>query len=178
PVSSSQVIEDIASKYGGKVVWTPVGSPHVSRTMIARGAELGGEENGGIFYAPHIPVRDGGMATALMLEVMATTGERLSTLTGRLPQYFNIKDKVPCPSRLRSRVLRQVEKEAKGVRVETTDGLKIWHEDRSWILIRPSGTEPVYRIFAEARSMDEAERLSSRYKAVISRAVRRNVRRS
>ncbi|MBS7622343.1 phosphoglucosamine mutase [Candidatus Bathyarchaeota archaeon] len=178
PVSSSQVIEDIASKYGGKVVWTPVGSPYVSRTMIARGAGLGGEENGGIFYAPHIPVRDGGMATALMLEVMATAGERLSTLTDRLPRYFNIKDKVPCPSRLKSRVLRQVKKEAEGYRVETTDGLKIWHRDRSWILIRPSGTEPVYRLFAEARSKEEAERLSSRYKAVISRAVKRNVRRS
>jgi phosphomannomutase/phosphoglucomutase len=177
PVSSSQVIEDIASKYGGKVVWTPVGSPYVSRTMIARGAELGGEENGGIFYAPHIPVRDGGMATALMLEVMATTGEKLSTLIERLPQYFNIKDKVPCPSRIKSRVLRQVEKEARGVRVETTDGLKIWHEDKSWILIRPSGTEPVYRLFAEARSRDEVEKLSSRYKAVISRAVKRNIRR-
>jgi phosphomannomutase/phosphoglucomutase len=117
------------------------------------------------------------MATALMLEVMATTGEKLSTLIERLPQYFNIKDKVPCPSRIKSRVLRQVEKEARGVRVETTDGLKIWHEDKSWILIRPSGTEPVYRLFAEARSRDEVERLSSRYKAVISRAVKRNIRR-
>lgn len=177
PVSSSQVIEDVASKYGGKVVWTPVGSPHVSRTMINRGAELGGEENGGIFYAPHIPVRDGAMATALMLETMATTGERLSTLMERLPKYFNIKDKVPCPSKLKLKVLKQLEKEVRGARIETTDGLKIWHEDKSWVLIRPSGTEPIYRLFAEARSQREVESLSSRYKTLISKAIKRSMRR-
>ena len=177
PVSSSQVIDDISSKYGGKVIWTPVGSPNVSRAMIARGAELGGEENGGVFYAPHIPVRDGAMATALVLEMMASTGEKLSTLTERLPRYFNVKDKVACPSRLKSKVLKQIEREVKGAKIETTDGLKIWHEDKSWILIRPSGTEAIYRIFAEARSEQEVESLSSRYKAIISRVIKKSMRR-
>ena len=144
--------------------------------MINRGAELGGEENGGIFYAPHIPVRDGAMATALMLEMMASTDERLSTLMERLPRYFNIKDKIPCPSKLKSKVLKQLEEDVKGAKIETTDGLKIWHEDKSWILIRPSGTEPIYRLFAEARSQQEVESLSSRYKAIISKAIKRNVR--
>ncbi len=178
PVSSSQVVEEVVTSCGGKVVWTPVGSPYVSRTMMSRGAKLGGEENGGVFYAPHIPVRDGAMATAFMLEIMASAGERLSTLMERLPRYFNVKDKLPCPSRLKSKVLKQLEKEVKGVKIETIDGLKIWHTDGSWILIRPSGTEPVYRIFAEARSQGEALSLTSRYKKLISRAIKRSSRRS
>jgi phosphomannomutase/phosphoglucomutase len=178
PVSSSQVIEEVTMTYGGKVVWTPVGSPYVSRTMMSRGAKLGGEENGGVFYAPHIPVRDGAMATAFMLEIMASAGERLSTLMERLPRYFNVKDKLPCPSRLKSKALKYLEKEVKGLKTETIDGLKIWHTDRSWILIRPSGTEPVYRIFTEARSQDEALSLTSRYKNLISRAIKRSSRRS
>jgi phosphomannomutase/phosphoglucomutase len=172
PVSSSQVIEEVTMTYGGKVVWTPVGSPYVSRTMMSRGAKLGGEENGGVFYAPHIPVRDGAMATAFMLEIMASAGERLSTLMERLPRYFNVKDKLPCPSRLKSKALKLLEKDVKGLKTETIDGLKIWHTDRSWILIRPSGTEPVYRIFTEARSQDEALSLTSRYKKLISRAIK------
>lgn len=178
PVSSSSVIEDVASKYGGKVVWTPVGSINVSRIMLKTGAKLGGEENGGIFYGLHIPVRDGAMATALILEIMASSGERLSTLMERLPKYFNVKDKVPCPERLKSKVVRQLRKEAKGVKVETIDGVKVWHEDRSWILVRPSGTEPIYRLFAEAKSTEKAQALVSRYKKLLSNIIRKSGRRS
>jgi phosphomannomutase/phosphoglucomutase len=178
PVSSSQLIEDITLRCGGKLVWTRVGSPYVSRTMISRGAKLGGEENGGIFYAPHIPVRDGAMATALMLQVMAINKKKLSELMERLPRYFNVKDKLPCPKKLKTRVLKQIEAEAKGVRVETIDGIKIWNEDKSWILIRPSGTEPIYRIFAEAKSEEEAQALASRYKTQISKIIERSGRRS
>jgi phosphomannomutase/phosphoglucomutase len=75
-------------------------------------------------------------------------------------------------------VLKQIEAEAKGVRVETIDGIKIWNEDKSWILIRPSGTEPIYRIFAEAKSEEEAQALASRYKTQISKIIERSGRRS
>ncbi len=177
PVSSSQVIEDVASACGGKVVWTRVGSPYVSRAMIERGAKLGGEENGGIFYGPHFPVRDGAMATALILEIMASSGEKLSTLMERLPRYFNVKDKVPCPAKLKSKVLRQLQARVKGDRIDTTDGLKIWHEGRGWILVRPSGTEPIYRLFAEAKSEGEAQALTSEYKKLISGIIRKGGRR-
>lgn len=178
PVSSSQLIEDITARSGGKLIWTPVGSPYVSRMMISRGAKLGGEENGGIFYAPHIPVRDGAMATALMLQVMATNRKKLSELMERLPRYFNVKDKLPCPKKLKTKVLKQIEAKAKGARIETIDGIKIWNEDKSWVLIRPSGTEPIYRIFAEAKSEEEAQALASRYKTQISKIIEGSGRRS
>ncbi|MGQ9543577.1 MAG: phosphoglucosamine mutase [Candidatus Bathyarchaeia archaeon] len=171
PVSSSQIIEDVASTYGGRVYWTPVGSPYVSRAMIMRKSRLGGEENGGVFYGPHMPVRDGAMATALILEVIAQTKERLSKLMGRLPNYFNVKDKVPCPQNLKFKVLEQLRREVEGFRVETIDGLKIWHEDRSWILVRPSGTEPIYRLFAEAKTQERAQELVSRYRLLLTRLI-------
>jgi phosphomannomutase/phosphoglucomutase len=176
PVSSSQMIEIIASRNDGKVIWTPVGSPYVSRTMIKEQAKLGGEENGGIFYGPHIPVRDGAMATALMLEIMAFTGEKLSQLIEKLPRYFNVKDKVPCPVNLKLKVLKKLESTVKTGKIETIDGLKIWQKDGSWILVRPSGTEPLYRIFAEAETQEKVEALALRYKKIISRIIK-NIRR-
>ncbi len=153
-----------------------MGSPYVSRTMIDKDAKLGGEENGGIFYGPHIPVRDGAMATALMLEIMAFSGEKLSQLIEKLPRYFNIKDKVPCPVNLKSKILKKLESNVKAAKIETTDGLKIWQKDGSWILVRPSGTEPLYRIFAEADTQEKVEALALRYKKLITRIIK-NIRR-
>jgi phosphomannomutase/phosphoglucomutase len=144
--------------------------------MINKNAKLGGEENGGIFYGPHIPVRDGAMATALMLEIMAFSGEKLSQLIEELTRYFNIKDKVPCPVNLKSKILKKLESNVKAAKIETTDGLKIWQKDGSWILVRPSGTEPLYRIFAEAETQEKVEALALRYKKLITRIIK-NIRR-
>lgn len=97
PVSSSQVVKDIADEYEGKLVWTKVGSTIVSQTMKELGAKLGGEENGGVFYGPHQPVRDGTMTVALILNIMAATGKKLSQLLDSLPQYYLKKSKINCP---------------------------------------------------------------------------------
>jgi len=167
PVSSSQVVEDVAKAYGGSVIWTRVGSVDVSRKMLETGARLGGEENGGIFYAPHIPVRDGTIAAAFIASILAKTQEKLSTLLGRLPSYHNAKEKVACPNEKKEQVLREMRGRTRGSRIETIDGVKVWHKDNSWILIRPSGTEPVFRLFAEAKTEDETSRLISTYKQIV-----------
>ena len=117
-----------------------------------------------------------GMATALMLEIMAFSGEKLSQLIEKLPRYFNIKDKVPCPVNLKSKILKKLESNVKAAKIETTDGLKIWQKDGSWILVRPSGTEPLYRIFAEADTQEKVEALALRYKKLITRIIK-NIRR-
>lgn len=163
PVSSSRVVEDVARPYGGKIVWTKVGSTVVSRRMQEIGAKLGGEENGGVFYGPHLPVRDGAMTAALIAEILSKTGRKLSELLESLPRYYAVKTKVACPNRIKGEVLEAVREEAEGERVETIDGAKIWFSDGSWILIRPSGTEPIYRLFAEAKSKERAERLALEY---------------
>ena len=171
PVSSSKVVEDVASEYGGRVVWTRVGSVTVSRTMLKLGAKLGGEENGGVFYGPHQPVRDGAMTTALILEIMAEERRSLSELLNELPRYHQLKDKVPCPEELKKPVLEEIRRRVSGARVETLDGVKVWFEDGSWILVRPSGTEPIYRLYAEASTEERVSELVEEFKQLVSEVV-------
>lgn len=163
PVSSSTLVKDIADAYGGKLVWTKVGSVTVSQTMKKMKAKLGGEENGGIFYSPHNAVRDGAMATALLLQIMAKTGEKLSKLLAELPKYFIEKGKIECPENLKEKVLENLIQKLKNLNINTIDGVKIWFKDKSAILIRPSGTEPIYRLYAEAKTQEKASRLVSEY---------------
>lgn len=173
PISSSMLVEHIARKYEGHVHWTKVGSTTVSRVMVEVNAELGGEENGGIFYGPHLPVRDGAMASLLISEIIAESGERLSTLLDKLPRYYTVKRKIECPNQAKEEVLEKIEKEVSAPRVETIDGVKAWFKDESWVLIRPSGTEPIFRIFSEAKSEEEAERIADAYTRIVDEAVKK-----
>ncbi|NWF87702.1 phosphoglucosamine mutase [Candidatus Bathyarchaeota archaeon] len=163
PISSSTLIKDIADTYKGKLVWTKVGSVTVSQTMKKIKAKLGGEENGGIFYGPHQSVRDGAMATALILDIMAKTRKKLSKLIGELPKYFIEKGKVECPENLKEKTLENLIKQMKGLNISTIDGVKVWFKDKSAILIRPSGTEPIYRLYAEAKNEQKAKQLVNEY---------------
>jgi phosphomannomutase/phosphoglucomutase len=171
PVSSSTIVQDIADEYNGRIVWTKVGSVTVAQTMKELKAELGGEENGGIFYGPHQPVRDGAMSTALILDIMAKTGERLSKLLGELPQYFIEKGKVECEEKLKEKVLQKLIQQVKGLKTNTLDGVKIWFEDKSAILVRPSGTEPIYRLYAEAKTQRRASQLISEYSSSLEKMI-------
>jgi phosphomannomutase/phosphoglucomutase len=171
PISSSTLVKDIADAYRGEVVWTRVGSVIVSHTMKKLNAKLGGEENGGIFYGLHQAVRDGGMATALILNIMAKTDKKLSQLLGELPKYFIEKGKVECPSELKEKVLERLIEQTKGLNTNTIDGVKIWFEDKSSILMRPSGTEPLYRLYAEAKTKNRAEELIHEFSLKLKRII-------
>jgi phosphomannomutase/phosphoglucomutase len=162
-VSSSTLVKDIADAYEGEIVWTKVGSVTISQTMKELKAKLGGEENGGVFYGPHQAVRDGGMTTALIMEIMAETGEKLSKLIEEQPRYFLEKGKVECPEAKKEKVLKKLVEQVKGANVSTIDGVKIWFEDKSAILVRPSGTEPIYRLYAEAKNQEKALELIEDY---------------
>jgi len=163
PVSSSTLVKDIADAYKGEIVWTKVGSVTVSQKMKELKAKLGGEENGGVFYGPHQAVRDGAMTTALIMEIMAETGKKLSKLIAEQPQYFLEKGKVECQEDKKAKVLKKLVAQVKGAKVSTIDGVKIWFEDKSAILVRPSGTEPVYRLYAEAKNQEKALKLIEDY---------------
>jgi phosphomannomutase/phosphoglucomutase len=167
PVSSSTLVKDVAEAYKGEIVWTKVGSVTVSQTMKEVKAKLGGEENGGVFYGPHQAVRDGAMTTALILGIMAKTGEKLSKLIAEQPQYFLEKGKVECPEDKKEKVLKKLLEQVKGANISTIDGVKIWFEDKSAILVRPSGTEPVYRLYAEAKNQEKALKLIRDYSVML-----------
>ena len=165
PVSSSTLIKDTVEAYNGKIIWTKVGSVTVSQTMKAENADLGGEENGGIFYRPHQAVRDGAMTTALLLNIMADTGKTLGELVSEQPQYFIEKGKITCPDEKKEILLEKIFDQVKSENVSTIDGVKIWFNDNSAILIRPSGTEPVFRLYAEAKNQEKALQLVEEYSA-------------
>ncbi|MEM2934190.1 MAG: phosphoglucosamine mutase [Methanocellales archaeon] len=153
PVSSSQSIVDIANEFGVKVEWTKVGSIHVARKMKAINAAIGGEGNGGIIFPEHQYCRDGAMAVARMCELVAE--QKLSELANQVPKYYNLKTKLRCENK--EAVMQHVKSKLKG-EIIAIDGFKAYYDD-GWLLIRPSGTEPIIRIFAESKSMDRAREL-------------------
>ncbi len=172
PVSSSRAITDVVEAAGGSVMLTRVGSVDISRAMVEHGIDFGGEETGGVMYGPHHPVRDGSMTMALILGIMADRGRPLSALIGELPRYAQAKDRVNCPNDAKKRVLEALRTRVAAPRVETMDGLKLIFPDGSWILVRPSGTEPIFRLYAEADTQEEADRLLAENKRLIEETVK------
>lgn len=167
PVSSSSCVEEAVKKAGGEVRYTAVGSPIVARVMKETGAVFGGEENGGLIFPEHQYCRDGGMAAAKVLELLALSGEELSRHLRDVPIYHTMKQKVPCPNERKAEVLEELVRKYEGEEVDTTDGVKILYAD-GWILTRPSGTEPLFRVFAESKSEDRAKELAEEGVKVIA----------
>lgn len=154
PVSSSKCAEDVVKDAGGEVVYTKVGSPVVSETMLKVNAAFGGEGNGGLIFPEHLHARDGAMSAAKVLELMAVGDKPLSQLVSVVPQYYTLKTKVKCSDK--DLLLKGLQEEYPDANL--TDGARIDFED-GWLLIRPSGTEPIARIFAEAKSEKRAQEL-------------------
>jgi phosphomannomutase/phosphoglucomutase len=178
PISSSQMVEETAEKYGGEIVYTPVGSVYVSNLMLKINSKLGGEENGGIFYAPHVAARDGGITTAMVYKIVLEARQPLSKLTADLPQYYIVKDKIPCPDSIKNAVTEELRNLPRKGRVLDIDGIKVWIPPKSWILIRPSGTEPIFRILAEAPTKGKAMKVVNDYKLKLSRIIKSCLKRA
>ena len=154
PVSSSRCLEDVVLEAGGKVVYTAVGSPVVAEVMKKKNATFGGEGNGGFIFPEHQHVRDGGFAAAKVLELMAREDKKISELVKKIPKYYMIKTKVPCKDKIK--LLEGLKSEFPEANL--TDGARLDFED-GWLLIRPSGTEPIARIFAEGKTERKAKEL-------------------
>ena len=171
PVSSGRLIEDVAKQAGAKIDWTVVGSVDVSHRIEEIDAFLGGEENGGVFYPPHQPVRDGAMTAAQIVEIVALEGKPLSQLVSQLPVYFSSKVKVSVPPEKKEAIMDVLLEMTKTIDRITSDGVKLLYDD-GWILIRPSGTEPLYRSFAEGSTQEVADKLSQTGVDMINKAIK------
>ncbi len=164
PVSTSSCVEEYVKAKGGEVVYTKVGAPIVARKMKEINAVFGGEENGGLIFPEHQFCRDGGMASIAILELMANKEKGLSELIKEIPHYFLVKTKVKCDNK--KEIIERLKSEIKGDKIDYTDGIKVYFED-GWVLIRPSGTEPIIRIYAESKNKENAEKLVEKYKGMI-----------
>ena len=171
-VSSSSCVADAVRMAGGHLEWTVVGSPVVAREMIRLGAVFGGEDNGGLMFTRHQVCRDGLMAMAFMLELIAKTSKPFSELVAQVPRYALVKDKLHVPEERKKAILVELKKAVQaeeGVQsVDDRDGVKVYLKE-GWVLVRPSGTEPIYRIQAEAKSAEAASALVARFRPILER---------
>ena len=159
-LSTSRIVDDIAREAGSRVIRAPVGEVNVATRMRAENAPIGGEGNGGVILPELHLGRDAPVGAALMLQLLHEEGKPLSKIVASYPRYVIVKDKLDRPSTPLDTVYEALRKAFPDAEVDTQDGLRLSWPDR-WVHIRPSGTEPIVRVIAEAPSVDEAEKLVS-----------------
>ena len=163
-VSTTRMIDRLAKRYGLPVEETPVGFNYIADHMLKDNVLIGGEESGGISFKGHIPEGDGVLMGLLLVEIVATSRASLHELVTDLledvgPAYYQRTDlRLSSPvtkTKMTEQLINETPPEIGGesvVEVLSTDGVKYILSDDSWLLIRPSGTEPVLRVYAEGRS--------------------------
>jgi phosphomannomutase len=156
-LSTSLVVEDAARAGGARLVRAPVGEANVARTIRDERALIGGEGNGGVML-PQLHIgRDAPLGVALILHLLAQTGVTLSRLVAESPRYTIVKAKAPRGSDLPP-LYQRLRQRFSDAAADERDGLRLAWPDR-WLHVRPSGTEPIVRLIAEAPSRAEAEAL-------------------
>ncbi len=158
-LNSGSNIESIAKESDSQVIRTRVGSVEVSRKMIPINGLIGFEENGGFMYGPHNQVRDGAMTLALVLDLLSKSEKTLSELVSELPSSFTTKDKIKCSKDEAQKIILALKEENPDA--DTTDGIKIIFDTKNWLMVRPSGTEPIIRIYAEGDSQEKLDKIMS-----------------
>src|SRR6266702_725738 len=161
-LSTSLVVEDAARECDAELVRTPVGEVHVARAILRLAAVIGGEGNGGVMYPALHAGRDAPVAAALLLTLLARSGQRVSELVAAAPRYTIVKAKAERGTRNAERGLEDVyaglRRRFPEASADTQDGLRLAWRDR-WLHVRPSNTEPIIRLIAEAPTGDEAQQL-------------------
>jgi phosphomannomutase/phosphoglucomutase len=139
--------------------------------MVENNFELGGEENGGIMYGPFHPVRDGTMVTVLLAQILSEEKRALSELIEEQPGFYKGKDDIKCPNHVKNEVLGKLVKMVDAPRVDSRDGVKLTYANGDWILIRPSGTEPKFRIYAESGDNAALHKLIQRHREIVEEII-------
>ncbi|MEE8200382.1 MAG: phosphoglucomutase/phosphomannomutase family protein [Candidatus Acidoferrales bacterium] len=163
--SVSKMVDRLAEKYGLPLHETPIGFKYIAELMLEHDLLLGGEESGGIGIRPHLPERDGLLNSLLLTEIVATEGKPLSQCVAEMqrdygPLHYQRLD-LPLSPDHKQRALDRFAEDGAGklgewtiVGREDLDGVKLYLLNAGWVLVRPSGTEPVLRIYAEAPSKE------------------------
>jgi len=171
-VATSGLIDALAADLGVDVIETPVGFKWVGSAMKANNAVVGGEESGGLSVRGHIPEKDGIVADLVLTEMVAKTGRTpkdiLAEIEGKTGKFLATRIDLRLPDASKVDLMHRLREEPPAmlagqnvVSVNPADGVKMVREDRSWLLVRPSGTEPLVRCYIEARSTDGVEALKA-----------------
>ncbi len=160
-LSTSRILDDVAGEAGRQVIRAPVGEVNVAMRMRREGAAIGGEGNGGVILSELHLGRDAPVGVALVLQMLLESGEPLSAVIDRYPKYHIVKDKLERPDAPLDSVYAALEAEFPEAEADVQDGLRLAWPDR-WVHVRPSGTEPIVRVIAEAPSEQQARELVTR----------------
>jgi phosphomannomutase len=165
-LSTSRMLDDIAARTGSRVVRTAVGEANVIDAMIRQNAIVGGEGNGGVIDPRIVAGRDSLVGMAYVLQLMAATGKSISQLVSDIPRYEIVKTKFPCKREDAERAVASLTNAFASEKIDTQDGLRIdWPS--AWVHARPSNTEPIMRIIAEAPDRKTAEEYVARVQKIV-----------
>jgi phosphomannomutase len=164
---TSNMSEDVAKKYGRKTHRSKVGEANVLSKMMEIGAKIGGEGGGGVIYPTINASRDGLVCMALILELMARENKKISEIIQGLPKYYMMKEKVPVAGNIQE-LYDNLKKEFSDARLNEQDGDRFDWADSSWLCIRPSLTEPIIRIYGEAKTPERINSLFDRARLTLS----------
>lgn len=160
-LSTSRMIDDVAAKFGARVIRTAVGEANVVAAMKQHDAIIGGEGNGGVIWPRLTYVRDSLSAMALTLGLLAREDKPLAQIVAEIPAYAIEKRKVDLPSKDAAKpAVEKVASAYKSAAVDLQDGVRIdWLDKRAWLHVRASNTEPIMRLIAEAPTAEESRRI-------------------
>ena len=162
-LSSSRALRDVTERRGGRYYASAVGEVNVVAKMKEVGAVIGGEGNGGVIYPELHYGRDALVGTALFLTYLAQRGMTMTQLRATYPAYFASKNKIELtPAIDVDKVLREIKARYADEQVNDIDGVKIDFAE-NWVHLRKSNTEPIIRVYTEAKSMEEADALAQRF---------------
>jgi phosphomannomutase len=168
-LSSSRMSEDIAEKYNCKCFRTKVGEANVVEKMIETKSVIGGEGNGGVIFPAVNFCRDSFAGIALILELLAERNLKVSECVKTLPEYFMKKDKMAVSESVDlNKMYTQLKEHFPEAKTNEIDGLYLDFPDKSWIHLRPSNTEPIIRLFGEAKEADRIKALFEEVRLTLS----------
>ena len=166
-LSTSRVVDDAAGEFGQKVIRAPVGEVNVALRMKKEHAVIGGEGNGGVILPELHLGRDAPLGVALVLQLMLEDPRSISQMVAASPRYAILKDKLDLPKAPLDAVYAALREAFPEAEADTQDGLRLGWPDR-WVHVRPSGTEPIVRVIAEAPTRDEAVQLVQRGRQLLA----------
>ncbi len=168
-LSTSRVVEDVAEAYESPLIRAPVGEINVARRMQEEGAVVGGEGNGGVILPDLHFTRDAPVAAALVLQYLCDASTKMSRAAADWPTYSIVKRKVEFPREHLEAAYGALSEDLAADDEDHTDGLRLaWAQERAWLHVRPSGTEPVVRLIAEAPDEGRAGELIGRASDILS----------
>ncbi len=172
-LSSSRALRDVTERHGGSYTAAAVGEVNVTTKMKETGAIIGGEGNGGVIYPELHYGRDALVGTALFLTYLAKRNMTMTELRATYPSYYASKNKIELtPDIDVDKVLREMKERYVHENVNDIDGVKIDFAE-NWVHLRKSNTEPIIRVYTEAKSMEKADALAQRFIAEIREIVKR-----